>query len=98
MRQVVAAVERQGDEPIAKHRQHQRRVLQVKCCLGEHRFAGEEGFVQALGDLNSPLVVGVVTVGEGHQEAGVGDALHGRMKPLRRDRSLGPRTAPARRM
>ena len=66
--------------------------------LRKDRLASQHGFAQMLGDLNSPLVVGVVAVCEGHQKAGVRNRLHGRVKPLRADRSFGPRIAPARRM
>jgi hypothetical protein len=42
-------------------------------------------------------MVVVVAVGEGDEEAGIGNALHEREKPLRRDKSSGPLTAPAKR-
>src|SRR3954468_8247628 len=42
-------------------------------------------------------MVDVVSTGEGDEKAGVGDPLHEGEKPLRREKSSGPATAPAKR-
>jgi hypothetical protein len=66
--------------------------------LGENGFASEKRTGNALGEAARPLMVPVVSVGESNQESRVGDAPHFRENPLREERSLGPRTLPARRM
>ena len=98
LRQMIAAVEGEGDQPFAQHRQHQRRILQMERRLRENGLAREQGLREALSDTDRPLVMTVVAIGERDQEARVGDALHERVKPLRFERSFGPRTLPASRM
>src|SRR5437868_13142084 len=66
--------------------------------LGEDRLAGEQRSFNLLCHRSRPAVVRVVAIGEGEQKAGVSDAFHLREKPLRRERSAGPSTAPARLM
>lgn len=96
--QVLTAIERKDDEPLTKQLQSESDVLQVKRRLGENCFAGQKRARHTLGEDDRPFMVPVVSVGKSDQEPGVGDPLHFREKPLREERSLGPRTLPARRM
>ena len=52
-------------------------------------------FCDLFGDADGPVVVFVRAIDEGDQEPRVGNVLHDAEKPLRRDRVLRPRTAPA---
>ncbi len=65
--------------------------------FGQYGFARQQGAIDLLSDAHGPRVMLIEPVGEGHQEAGVGDARH-RENPLRWDRSRSPRTVPASRM
>lgn len=98
LRKVIAAVERQGDEPLPDHREHKGDAPEVKRSLRKDRLAGQEGLGDPLRDANRPFVVTIVTIRECDEESGVGNARHEREKPLRAERSRGPRTAPAKRM
>jgi hypothetical protein len=98
LRQVVVAVKSDRDQPLANQGKDQRHALQVERRLGQHRFASEQGFRHLLGDADGPRVVLVGAVGKRHQKSRVGDTFHAREKPFRDDRSLGPRTEPAKRM
>src|SRR5688572_12091122 len=87
-----------GDhQAILDHPQHETGVSQVEYRLREHRFTGEKRFGNLYGEFDGPGVMLIVAVGKCDEESGIGDSLHGREKPLRAERSLGPRTAPARR-
>jgi hypothetical protein len=88
----------EGHQPFPEHRQDQRKPLQVKGRLSQDGLTGQERLRDTLGDSNRPPVVTVATICERNQEAGVGYPLHERAKPLRDERSLGPRTAPAKLM
>ena len=97
-REVFVAREGDRNQSLLHHRDDHRRIAEVKRRFGEHRLAGEEGFGHAARDADGPVVVLVVAIGKRHEEAGVGDALHVREKPLRVERLLSPRTVPASRM
>jgi hypothetical protein len=98
LRQVLPAVEGRGDQAILDHGENEGDAAEVKGGFSQHRLAGEEWLADLLRDPHCPLVVAIATVGEGDQEPGIGDALHGREKPFREDRSRVPRTTPASRM
>lgn len=89
------AVEGQSNQPIANHCQNQWNIAQVKSGFGQDRFASRERFGNAAGDTQCPLVVLIVPIGKTDEKTRVCDALHERENPLRLERFLGPRTAPA---
>ena len=95
---MIVGVERHRDQALVHHGQDQCGIPEVKRALGQDCLAGEEGLGHALRDSEGPRMVPVSGVREGHEEPGVGDALHGRANPFREDRSFGPRIFPASRM
>jgi hypothetical protein len=74
------------------------RPAEMKGSLSEHGFTGEKGLCYLAGNAQSPLMMLIGTVGEGHQKARIGDGLHLAEKPLRSERFLGPEMEPARRI
>ena len=98
LRQVVLAVESQGDQSVSNHRENEGDVPQMKGGLRQNRFASQQRFGDPSGDTHSPFVVSIVPISKGDEEPGIRNALHERENPLRLESSFGPRTAPAKRM
>jgi hypothetical protein len=96
--EMVPTVEGQRHEAFPQECQHDGDALQMKRRLRQDGLAGEQRFGHALRHLNGPLMVAVITIGEPEEKSGIRDALHERRNPLRVDRSVAPRTTPARRM
>ena len=95
---MVLAVESESDQSVPNHCQNEGNAAQVKSGLCQNRFASQERFGNAACEVQRPRVMSIVPIGEGDEEAGVGDTFHERENPLRLERFLGPRTVPARRM
>src|SRR5262245_38226698 len=70
----------------------------MKRCLRQNGLTGKQRLANPAGNVQSPVVVPVVPIGKTDEKTGIRNALHGRENPLRVERSLGPRTVPARRM
>jgi hypothetical protein len=68
----------------------------MESSLGEDCFTGQQRLGDAFGNCERPIVKLVFAVCERDQEAGIGNADHDRLNPLRWDRSFGPSTVPAR--
>src|ERR1700730_10765606 len=62
----------------------------MKCGLCEDSLACQSRPCDLPRYFDSPIVILVVFPGQGHQQAGIGDGLHPREKPLREERSGGP--------
>ncbi len=97
VRKVLPAIERDSEKSLPDELQHERGVLQMKRGLCENRFAGQKRSGYPLGQPDGPFVMLIVPVGKRHHESTIGDSLHLEEKPLREERSLGPRMDPARR-
>ena len=95
---MILAVESKGNQSVSNHRQNEGDVSQMKGGLRQNRFASQQRFGDPGGDTHSPFVVSIIPIGKGDEEPSIRDALHERENPLRLERSLGPRTAPAKRM
>src|ERR1017187_9808657 len=96
-RQVCGDIELRLDQAFLDKGKNQGTAAQLKGAFRQHGVARNQGFSDLLRDFNRPVVMVVVAVAEANQETGIGYCLHGREKPLRLERSLGPSTAPARR-
>jgi len=96
-RQVCGDIELRLDQAFPDKGQNQGTAAQVEGGFRQHGFARKQGFGDLLRDSQRPKVMVVVAVAEANQETRIGYGLHGREKPLRRERSLGPSTAPAKR-
>src|SRR5262245_27644423 len=70
----------------------------MKGGLRQNRFASKQRFGDPGSDTHSPFVVSIIPISKGDEEPSIRDALHERENPLRLERSLGPRTVPAKRM
>lgn len=77
--EMAEAIERDRDEALANHAQDDRNVLEVKGRFCEHRLTGQKRLGDLLGQPDRPIMVHIVTVGEGHQETCVGDGVGSRM-------------------
>ena len=75
MREVLAAVKRQRDQPVGDECQRQVRVAEVKRGLRDNRLTRQEWLGHVRREPHRPGVMGVVSVGKGDQEPGVGDAF-----------------------
>jgi hypothetical protein len=96
--QMVLAVESESNHSVPDHRENERDIAQVKRGLGQNRFASQQRFRDAARDADCPVVMSIVSIGEGDKKPGIGNAFHEREKPLRLERSFDPRTLPAKRM
>ena len=70
----------------------------MKGSLGKDRFASQQRLGDPAGNAHRPVVMFVVSIGKGDQETGVRNTFHERENPLRVERSVEPRTLPAKRM
>lgn len=96
---MIVANKCQQDEFFGNHFQHETRVGEMKRSLRQNWFAGQKRFRDLLGYVQCPRMMQIARIGEGDQEASIGDSSHDLAKPLRVDRSRAPiRTAPANRM
>jgi hypothetical protein len=96
-RQMGGHIERHFNELLVNHVEDDPRVTEVKCNFREDGLACVQRGLDALRYSHRPRVVLIGSIGECDQESGIGNTLH-RVKPLRRERSRGPRREPARRM
>lgn len=80
MGQVSAPPEPDNDNPHAQQ--------------GQHRFAGDQGFIHLRRQMKRPGVVAIPAVQKSHEEARVGDAGQDRLNPWRVDRLAGPSKQP----
>jgi len=92
---VLSEVEGWRGEAFLHHGEDDADAPEMKGGLRQDSLAREERLRDLLDYPYRPLVMPVVAVGKGDEEPGVGDALHGREKPLRDERSRAPRTEPA---
>ena len=92
------AVESKGDQFVSNHRENEGDAPQMKGGLCQNRFASQQRFGDPSGDTHSPVVVPIIPISEGDEEAGVRNSLHERENPLRLERFFGPRIVPAKRM
>jgi hypothetical protein len=64
----------------------------------QNGVARDQGFNDALRDLECPPVMSVPSIAKCDQQPGVGNRVHFKEKPFLLDKSRGPEMAPARRM
>jgi hypothetical protein len=64
---VVVKVEVHADQALLDHSHNQPDATQVKSGLSQHRFAGQQRFIDPLRNFERPRVVGVSPVGESNQ-------------------------------
>src|SRR5256885_11627199 len=95
---MVVAVESQRDQMLLQHFDGQRDASEMKGGLGQNRFASQKRFSDLVRYAQSPVVMEISSISKGDQKARICNSLHPREKPLRLERSLGPRTAPASRI
>ena len=67
---------RGADELIADERQGDGAAADVKCRLGQYRFASQEGLCDARSDAERPFVMRIMPVPERDQKTGVRDGPH----------------------
>jgi hypothetical protein len=95
LRKVFSTIERDRHQTFIDHRKNHSRVFQMKCRFRKDSLARQQRLRDAAGNLSRPVVIFVIGVRKRHQEARIGDALHGRENPFRPERSRAPRTLPA---
>lgn len=98
VRNMVIAAEADINKSFTYHGEHKGNALQMKCRLRQHWFAGQQRFSHKFRHCERPIVIGVGSVGESDEKAGVRNAPHDFENPLRLDKSFGPRTEPASRI
>lgn len=79
-------VERNGDEVIREHLEHDGCIAEVKRRLGKNRLARQQWLLDLFRNRDSPAVMLVTPIRETDKQAGVGDSLHRREKPFREAR------------
>src|SRR6266403_1358230 len=67
----------------------------MKRRFGKDGLTGQKQFRNSLGHAYCPVMVAIFAISEGHNKAGIRNALHRREKPFRDDKSAGPVKAPA---
>src|SRR5437588_6387847 len=95
---MVATIKGECDQAFPNHGQNGRDAAKVERGLGQNGLTGEQRLRYSACQTDRPIVVSVIAVGKRHEESGVSDAVHVRENPFRRERFLGPRMLPARRM
>jgi hypothetical protein len=93
--QMICRIKCEADQPLINHFQNQSDVLEMKSRFGKDSFARQQRRRDARCHFQCPIVMSVCLIRKCNQKAGVGDSLHEREKPLRFERSFGPRTVPA---
>ena len=98
MRLVVLTMKGEPYQAGLDHLQYKWNATKVERGFRHHGFACQQWFCYLLGNTHGPGMVQVACVGEGDEEACVGDAFHVFEKPFRVDNLASSLTVPAKRM
>jgi hypothetical protein len=92
---VFGHFESDAQHPVLDERENEGNGTKMEGRLRQHRFACQERFRNALGDVHRPGMKTVGAIAKSHDQAGVSNGLHDRANPLREERSGGPLILPA---
>ena len=92
---VTIQVEIHPQQSFAYERHHRRDGTAMKRGFGQDRLASDQGSIDLPSQANRPTMMGISAIQERDDKPRIRDPLHERMKPLRRERFLGPSMLPA---